>query len=191
MVAKKAARKVKPKAKKVVKKTIAKKKPVKKVVAKKKVVRKVAVKKAAPKKKVAAKKTVAKKRVVKKTAVKKKVVKKVAVKKAPKKIGTVKGKAFTKSQVYTVVAEQCGMSRVQVNTVMDCFVEVLNAHVKKGACGQFKLAGLINVKVVKKAARKARKGINPFTGEEIMIKAKPAHKAVRVSALKALKEMVG
>jgi nucleoid DNA-binding protein len=48
----------------------------------------------------------------------------------------------------------------------------------------------MKIKVIKKPATKARKGINPFTGEEIMIKAKPARKAVKVLALKGLKEMV-
>jgi nucleoid DNA-binding protein len=44
--------------------------------------------------------------------------------------------------------------------------------------------------VVRKPARKARKGINPFTGEEMMFKAKPARNVVKVTALKRLKEMV-
>ena len=34
--------------------------------------------------------------------------------------------------------------------------------------------------VKKKPATKARKGINPFTGEEMMFKAKPASKAAKV-----------
>ncbi len=36
----------------------------------------------------------------------------------------------------------------------------------------------------------ARKGRNPFTGEEILIKAKPASKTVRIRPLKSLNEMV-
>ncbi|MEM7281726.1 MAG: HU family DNA-binding protein, partial [Pseudomonadota bacterium] len=50
--------------------------------------------------------------------------------------------------------------------------------------------GLMKIKSVKKPATKARKGINPFTGEEMMFKAKPARKAVKVLPLKGLKEMV-
>ena len=49
--------------------------------------------------------------------------------------------------------------------------------------------GLVNLKVVSKPARKARPGVNPFTGEKITIKAKPAYKSVKASALKSLKEM--
>ena len=49
---------------------------------------------------------------------------------------------------------------------------------------------LMKIKTVSKPARKARKGINPFTKEEMVFKAKPARKAVKVLALKGLKDMV-
>jgi len=54
----------------------------------------------------------------------------------------------------------------------------------------FSIPGLLKLRVVKKPARKARKGVNPFTGEEMMFKAKPASKAVKATTLKALKDMV-
>lgn len=160
--------------------------------AKKSATKKPAAKKTAAKKTV--KKTVAKKAPAKKAVAKKAPAKKVVAKKAapkPKAIKTVKDKAYTKSQLYTVIAEQTGLSKKQVSEVFDSFTEIVHAHLKKGSVGQFKLAGLVNAKVVKKPARKARKGVNPFTGEEIMIKAKPAHKVVKVAALKQLKEMAG
>jgi nucleoid DNA-binding protein len=159
----------------------------------KKTTKKTAAKKTAVKK-TAVKKTVAKKAPAKRATVAKRTVKKAAPKKAvaakkPAKITTVKGKAYTKAQVYTTIAEHTGISKKQVIEVFDVFQTIMHAHLKKGAVGQFKMNGLVNAKVVKKPARKARKGVNPFTGEEIMIKAKPAHKVVKVSALKMLKEM--
>ena len=60
----------------------------------------------------------------------------------------------------------------------------------RGAAGMFTVPGLLKMRVVKKPARKARKGVNPFTGEEMMFKAKPASKTVKVAALKGLKDMV-
>ena len=51
-------------------------------------------------------------------------------------------------------------------------------------------ATIREMKVVKKAATKAREGVNPFTGEKMMFKAKPASKKVRVMPLKSLKGMV-
>ena len=161
--------------------------------AKKSATKKPAAKKASAKK--PAKKSAAKKRTARKVAkaakTAKKAVKAVKAKAAPKakKIALVKDKAFTKSQLYSAIAEFTGVSKKQVNAVFDAFTDILHAHLKKGAIGQFKLAGLVNAKVVNKPARKARKGINPFTGEEIMIKARPAYKVVKVSALKQLKGM--
>ena len=57
--------------------------------------------------------------------------------------------------------------------------------------GVFTLPGLCKMRVVKKAATKSREGVNPFTGEKMTIKAKPASKKVRIRALKNLNEMVG
>jgi len=56
--------------------------------------------------------------------------------------------------------------------------------------GLFTLPGLLKMKVVKKPATKAREGINPFTKEKMVFKAKPASKKVRVLPLKSLKALV-
>merc|ERR1712083_699058 len=56
--------------------------------------------------------------------------------------------------------------------------------------GSFKLAGALNLKLKKKTARPARKGINPFTKEPCVFKAKPASKTVRALPMKKLKEMI-
>ena len=56
--------------------------------------------------------------------------------------------------------------------------------------GMFTLPGLGKITVVKKPATKARKGINPFTGEPTVFKAKPARKVVKIRALKNLKDAV-
>ena len=69
--------------------------------------------------------------------------------------------------------------------------DVIEAHIKKNAVGVFVLPGLMKISTVRKPATKARKGINPFTKEEVMFKAKPASTAVRVRPLKKLKDMVG
>jgi nucleoid DNA-binding protein len=74
--------------------------------------------------------------------------------------------------------------------VLDCFTQLIEKHVTSGGPGKFVLPGLMKITVVKKPAKPARKGLNPFTGEEIMLKAKPAYKAVKIKALKKLKEMV-
>ena len=60
---------------------------------------------------------------------------------------------------------------------------------KRGS-GQFVLPGLLRLRVVRKAATKARPGRNPFTGEAMTIKAKPARNVVRATPSKVLKESV-
>jgi nucleoid DNA-binding protein len=97
----------------------------------------------------------------------------------------------TKSEIYAKIVDDTGLSRKDVAAVF----ESLNGQIKKnlggrGAAGMFTMPGLLKMRVVKKPARKARKGTNPFTGEEMMFKAKPATKVVKVSALKGLKDMV-
>ena len=56
-------------------------------------------------------------------------------------------------------------------------VEVAHKELKKN--GLFILHGFAKFVVVKKPARPARKGINPFTKQEQTFAAKPASKAVR------------
>lgn len=97
----------------------------------------------------------------------------------------------TKSQIYAKIADDTGLTRKDVAAVFDS----LHGQIKKnlggrGAPGLFTIPGLLKMRVVKKPATKARKGINPFTGEEMMFKAKPASKTVKVAALKGLKDMV-
>ena len=99
-----------------------------------------------------------------------------------------KGGAPTKSEIVAQITKDTELSRKQVVAVF----ESLNGQIKKSlrSGGLFTLPGLLKLKVVKKPATKAREGVNPFTGEKMMFKAKPASKKVRIAALKNLKEMV-
>ena len=97
---------------------------------------------------------------------------------------------FTKSELLTSIAGSTGLSRKDVSNVIDELTTAISRHVKPRGPGEFKMPGLFKIKTVHKKATKARKGINPFTGEETMFKAKPARTVVKVVALKKLKEMV-
>ena len=96
----------------------------------------------------------------------------------------------SKSELFASLAEDTGLSKKQVSSVF----ESLATHMKKNLGGRgpglFVVPGLMKVKVIKKPATKARKGINPFTKEETVFKAKPARKVVKVQPLKNLKDMV-
>ena len=99
-----------------------------------------------------------------------------------------KGGAPTKSEIVAQITKDTDLSRKQVAAVF----ESLNGPIKKSlrGGGLFTLPGLLKLKVVKKPATKAREGINPFTKEKMIFKAKPASKKVRALPLKALKAFV-
>lgn len=99
-----------------------------------------------------------------------------------------KGGAPTKSEIVAQICKDSDLSRKQVAAVF----ESLNGIIKKSLRGPglFTLPGLLKMKVVKKPATKAREGINPFTKEKMVFKAKPASKKVRVLPLKSLKAFV-
>lgn len=120
---------------------------------------------------------------------KKKAKKKAAAKKAAPAVKSIK-EPMTKSQLYTTIAENTEMKKKDVVAVFDELTNIINGHVKKNGAGIFTMPGLCKIKVVRKPATKARKGINPFTGEPAIFKAKPARNVVKILALKALKEMV-
>jgi len=96
----------------------------------------------------------------------------------------------TKTEILNHIADETGLTRKEVTAVLDSLTGLIAANLKPRGTGAFTLPGLLKIKVVKKPATKARKGINPFTGEETIFKAKPAHKAVKVQPLKGLKDMV-
>ncbi|WP_041523024.1 HU family DNA-binding protein [Gilvimarinus agarilyticus] len=137
----------------------------------------------------AARKAPAKKAPAKKAPAKKAAVKKAPVKAAPERKITAVRERYNKTQIVTQIAENTELSKKQVQSVLDELSAVIEGHIKKRACGEFVLPGLLKVQTVKKPATKARKGINPFTGEETMFKAKPATTTVKVRPLKKLKEM--
>lgn len=131
----------------------------------------------------------AKKAANKKAATKKTATKGAAKPAAPAKISAA-GKLRSKSEVYSTIAEQTGLNRKQVAQVFETMGRLIAADLGKGGVGTFSIPGLAKVLVQRKPATKARKGINPFTGQETIFKAKPARNVVKVRPLKALKDMV-
>lgn len=139
-----------------------------------------ATRKAAAKKKAPAKKSTAKKKAP---------ARKKAAKKAPaKKSAPAIREKLTKSQIVSNIADSTGLTKKEVGAVMDEYHSLIERSIKKRSVGEFTVPGIMKITTVKKPARKARKGINPFTGEETMFKAKPASTAVKIRPLKKLKE---
>ena len=116
-----------------------------------------------------------------------------AAKTAPKAADTpapARPKPANRAEVYTTLAETTGLSKKEVTAVFSALGALIAKELGKKGPGQFIVPGLLKLKVVRKPATKSRPGTNPFTGEPMTIRAKPAHNVVRVLPLKALKEMV-
>ena len=99
-----------------------------------------------------------------------------------------KNTAPTKSEIMAHIAKETELSRKQVGAVFESLHGVIRKSLRGN--GLFTLPGLLKLKVVKRAATKAREGINPFTGQKMTFKAKPASRKVRAVALKSLKGFV-
>ncbi len=100
------------------------------------------------------------------------------------------GKAPTKSEVYAEISKATGLSRRQVAGVFESLAGVVKKALGKKGPGLFTVPGLMKVRVIHKPAQPERKGIDPFTKQERLFKAKPARNVVRIRPLKALKDMV-
>jgi nucleoid DNA-binding protein len=99
-------------------------------------------------------------------------------------------KPMTKGEIFRTIAEKAGLTRKQVAAVFDGLTGLISQSLGKKGPGLFTVPGLLKLKVVRKPATKEREGINPFTGEKMIFKAKPARNVVKALALKNLKCMV-
>lgn len=157
---------------------------------KKKTAKKRAVKKTTKRK--TTKRKATKRKTTKRKATKKKATRKKAKKAAPTRSAKVSPakKPRTKSEVFNVIAEQTGLVRKEVQSVFESFGTIIAADLGKRGPGVIQVPGLMKIVVKRMPAKRARKGINPFTKEPTTFKAKPARNVVKVRPLMALKQMV-
>ena len=99
-------------------------------------------------------------------------------------------KARTKSEIFQLISEQTGVQKRQVAEVFDTMRSIIGKDLSRRGPGMFTIPGIAKVTVQRKPATKARKGINPFTGEPTVFKAKPPRNVVKLRALKAVKDLV-
>ncbi|MBK7877463.1 MAG: HU family DNA-binding protein [Planctomycetes bacterium] len=107
----------------------------------------------------------------------------------PKKLSPA-AKPRSKGEFFSIVADQVDLPRKQIAQVFDAMGKIIAADLSKSGPGILNVAGLMKVMVKRMPATKARKGINPFTKQEVMFKAKPARNVIKIRPLKALKSMV-
>jgi nucleoid DNA-binding protein len=107
---------------------------------------------------------------------------------AVKKAAT--AKAATKTEIIRTLSEKTGCAKKDVQAVFDELSAMIKKELGAKGPGVFSIPGLVKLKTIKKPATKARKGTNPFTGEEMVFKAKPARKVVKALVLKGVKDMI-
>lgn len=121
-------------------------------------------------------------------------VAKVAKKAAPKvalsaPVKVVKD-AYSKSQLIGYITERTALSRKQVSSVLEAQQEAIYASLSPRSVGVITLPGVAKFVRIRKPAKKARQGINPFTGEPTTFKAKPAKNVVKARILKKVKDLL-
>ena len=99
-------------------------------------------------------------------------------------------KRMSKAQIITELAEKTGLSKKDIQNVFTALLELIEREVGKRGPGEFVIPDIIKMKIKQIAARKERKGIDPFTKEERVFPAKPASRKVRATPLKRLKDLV-
>jgi len=99
-------------------------------------------------------------------------------------------KPMTRSEMISGLSAKTGLTKQQINEVFEELVGMIAENLKEDGPGVLNIAGLMKVKVVRKPAQPEREGINPFTKEKTIFKAKPAQNVVKISALKRLKDAV-
>jgi len=99
-------------------------------------------------------------------------------------------KPMSKSQIVSGVADATGLTKKQVGSVFEAMAAQIKKSLSNRGPGVYTVPGLMKLVVVRKPATPARKGINPFTGQETMFKAKLARNVVKIRPLKNLKDMV-
>jgi len=99
------------------------------------------------------------------------------------------GKALTKSQLHAQLAESSGLTKKQVGELFDLLEATAHKELR-GSAGKIAILPGLTLKRKDTKAKPARPGRNPFTGEEMMFKAKPAGRTVRATIGKKLKEVV-
>jgi nucleoid DNA-binding protein len=99
-------------------------------------------------------------------------------------------KPMTKTEIISALAESSELTKQQVAGLLDGLTNLIGKNLGNEGPGVFTIPGLVKLSVVHKPATEEREGINPFTKEPTVFKAKPASKSVKLRPLKALKDLV-
>jgi predicted flap endonuclease-1-like 5' DNA nuclease len=100
-------------------------------------------------------------------------------------------KRMTKSEFIGAIAEKVELPKKQVSVVLDAMNQVVAKELGQGGPGEVVVPGLLKLNVAVKPATPEREGINPFTRQPAIFKAKPERKIVKARVLKGLRDALG
>ena len=109
-------------------------------------------------------------------------------KKASQRLSPISTK-LSRAQLLELLVAESGLRKSEIKRVLGALDSVIEASLGREGGGQFMMPGLLKMTAVRRPAVKARRGINPFTGEEIWFKAKPPSTGVKIRPLKKLKRL--
>jgi nucleoid DNA-binding protein len=95
-------------------------------------------------------------------------------------------KRMSKSQFVTTLSKKSGLTKKQTASVLDTINAIVAEQLGKRGPGEVLIPGLLKLFVIDKPATRQHKGINPFTKEPMIYKAKAASKVIKARPLKAL-----
>jgi nucleoid DNA-binding protein len=99
-------------------------------------------------------------------------------------------KRMTKSEFVAALSKKSGLTKKQAASALDTLNVIVAEQLGKRGPGEVLIPGLLKLNVVNKPATPQHKGVNPFTREPMIYKAKPASKVIKARALKPLKDSV-
>lgn len=95
---------------------------------------------------------------------------------------------FNKTTLLAHLAQASGQEPKVVKAVLGALEATLLASINKKGAGEFSWPGVVKVTALQVPAKKARKGIDPFTKVERMFAAKPASVKVKARFFKKVKD---
>ena len=97
---------------------------------------------------------------------------------------------MSKSQFIETLAEKSGIDKKQATIALDTISTIVAEQLSRKGPGEVIIPSLVKLNVIVKPATPEHEGINPFTKQPMIFKAKPARKVIKAHPLKALKDAV-
>jgi nucleoid DNA-binding protein len=97
---------------------------------------------------------------------------------------------LTKAQVIAALADGSGLDKKAVGSLLDALASLIKKELGAQGPGEITIPNLVKLKAKATAAQPEKQGVNPFTKKPTVIKAKPASFKVRVTPVKALKDLL-